>query len=245
MSDNPTEVKVNVLPAAGGTDLNIFTGEKKIFYFKGAAYRIDTIDSIAELVKFRGTTANTLIFYDNTGIGIIFNDSIMDRPQDKAKFAFSSSDELREWQKVLGNPQSQKQFVDFLKIRKPEEVSGVVKLEALLGQVQYLSYATSIIGDFSYDDRDNITVAIKIKDSETTAKLPQQFQIGIPLIFGSEFLIPMEIQLEIQKPRDENQRPLFTLTCPKFNRYWNDAVKAEILRLKEALPGYQIIAGSM
>jgi hypothetical protein len=236
------EIKVLVSPETGSTELNIFTGEKKVFYPGGTDYRLDTIDAIAELVKFRGYSDKTLIFFDNKGIGIILDDSIMDRPKDHGKFVFKTSAEWDEWVAVLNKALPQKQFVDFLKLRQPEEVH---EMDDLLGKAQYLSYATSIIGDFGYEDRDNITVAIKIKDAETTTKIPRQFEITLPLVFGASEVVDMEISLELQKPREEGQKPLFTLTCPKFNRYWSEAVGWEISRLKELLPGYQILAGSM
>jgi hypothetical protein len=240
---NLEELKLEVTAAPGCNDLTIRHGEaKKIYQPSGTAYKLDTIDAIAELVKFRGTTEKTLIFCNEEKIGIILDDSIMDRSKDLARFAYSRSDEFDEWAKVLDRPLNQKQFVDFLKLRQPEEIIG---LEGLLAQVQYLQYATSIVGDFSYEDRDNITVGIKIKDSETTTKIPQQFIVTIPLVFGSDKKVSIEIQLELQKPRSETEKPTFTLTCPKFNRYWNEAVNYEVDRLKKLLPGYQIIAGSM
>lgn len=231
-----------VVNAPEGNELSIFTGEKKIHYFSGTKYKIDTIDSIAGLVKFRGTPEKTLIFCNDERIGIIFDDSIMDRPQDIATFGFEMSDEFGEWKSKLNDSLSQKRFVDFLKLRKPAEVTG---LDDLLGKAQYLSYATSIVGDFNYEDRDNITVAIKIKDSESTAKIPQLFVINVPLVFGSDKVLAMEIQLDLIKPRDETQKPSFCLTCPKFDRYWAEAVEYEIDRLKKLLPDFQIISGSI
>jgi hypothetical protein len=237
------QVKIEVSATPGCNDITLRTGEaKRVYYQQGTSYQLDTIDAIAELVKFRGKPETTLIFCDEKQIGIILDDSIMDRDKDLAKFDFCHSDEYGEWKAVLSKPLNQKSFVDFLKLREPEEVEG---LDSLLGTIQFLSYATQIIGDFSYEDRDNTTVCIKIKDSETTAKIPQQFIVAVPLIYGSDKKVSMEIQLELQKPRSEDQRPVFVITCPKFNRYWNEAVKYETDRLKGLLPGYKIIAGSM
>lgn len=237
------DLKISVnAPEGKGNELTIFTGEKRVYYPKGTNYTLDTIDSIAELVKFRGKPEVTLIFCNNEKIGIILDDSIMDRDKDLARFNFVQSDELKEWKEVLNDPLSQKEFVDFLKLRRPEEVDG---LDELLSKAQYLSYATSIVGDFNYDDRDNIEVAIKIKDSETTAKIPQQFTVNIPLVYGSDKILKIEIKLELYKPRSEDHRPAFLLTCPKFDRYWHEAVKYEVDRLKTLLPEFKIIQGSM
>ena len=237
------DVKVVVNNVEGkNNELTIFTGEKRVYYPGGTSYQLDTIDAIAELVKFRGNPQTTLIFCDETQIGIILDDSIMDRPKDLARFKFEQSDEFKEWSTILGKQSSQKSFVDFLKLRQPEEVAG---LDSLLSQIQNLAFATSIIGEFNYEDSNNITVVFKSKDAEGTAKIPQQFFITIPLIFGSDKKLSMEIQLDMQKPREENQRPLFSITCPKFNRYWNEAVQYETNRLKALLPEFKIISGAM
>lgn len=237
------DVKVVVNNVAGkGNELTLFTAEKKVFYPDGTSYKLDTIDAIAELVKFRGKPETTLIFCNEKRIGIILDDSVMDRQQDVARFAFEFSDEYKEWQSVLGQQLSQKKFVDFLKLREPEEVDD---LDLLLGQTQNLAFATSIVGEFGYEDSNNITVVFKAKDVEGTAKIPQKFFIKIPLVFGSDLKVFMEIQLDLQKPREENQRPLFNITCPKFHRYWNEAVNHETDRLKTLLSDYKIVSGAM
>lgn len=237
----PVKVEVNTTP--GCNELRLLTGEaKKVYYPKGTSYQLDTIDAIAELVNFRGKPESTLIFVNENKIGIILDDSIVDRDKDLARFKFKYSDEYQEWGLVLGKQVGQKTFVDFLKLREHQEVNG---LDSLLSQAQNLAFATSIVGEFNYEDNNNITVVFKSKDAEGTAKIPQQFIVTIPLIFGSDKKVSMEIQLELIKPREENQKPLFSLTCPKFNRYWNEAVKYETDRLKGLLPEFKIIYGSM
>lgn len=226
----------------GATELNIYTGEKKPYYPSGKRHQLDTIDAIAELVKFRGSKEGSLIFFNEAGAGIILDDRIMDRPQDKGHFKFLASEELKEWQRVINKSLNQREFVDFLKLRNPEEV---VDLDYLLGQVQFIQFGTLINGDFNYEDKNNITMMVKIKDMETTAKIPQQITVNVPLVFGSAKVISMEIQLDLERPTNENQKPVFKLTCPKFNRYWKEAVEFEVNRLKELLPGHQIISGSM
>lgn len=236
------KIEVQVTATQEVNELNLYTGEKKPYYPAGKNHQLDTIDAIAELVKFRGSKEGTLIFYNESGAGIIIDDRIMNRPQDKGNFKFSMSEQWKEWKKVIETILNQRQFVDFLKLR---EFNEVIDLDKLLGQIQFISFGTLINGDFNYEDKNNITMIVKIKDTETTAKIPQQIFVNIPLVFGSDQVVGLEIQLDLDRPTNENSKPIFKLTCPKFNRYWKVAIEFEVNRLKELLPGYQIISGSI
>ncbi|HHW41285.1 MAG TPA: hypothetical protein GXX19_09080 [Syntrophomonadaceae bacterium] len=52
------------------------------------------------------------------------------------------------------------------------------------------------------------------------------------------------IELEFYKPKAENERPVFKLSCPKMERYMKTAIKAEVEKLKEAFNrSWLILAG--
>lgn len=225
-----------------GDTVTILHGNIEVYQFKGTSYRLSSIDSIIKLVEQRGSKERTLIFYDDEQVQVIFDDSVTDRPQDRATYAFELSDELKEWQAVFGVPLNQKQFVDFLR-RRPD--GEVVELENLLATVQYLKLATEIIGDYQYDDNNNITFMFKTRDAEGSAKLPSMLNVYLQLLNESELIQCVEVELELRKPKSENEKPAFVLTCPKLDRYLKIAKEYEINKLKHALEGYIILAGRL
>jgi hypothetical protein len=105
---------------------------------------------------------------------------------------------------------------------------------------------TNIEGDFSFEDRNNYTFNIKVLESkaEGTIRIPKTFEARIELLNGSGFVQNIEIEVEVSRPKDQNEKPGFKLSCPKFNKYWNLAKKNEFTKLTELLPGYLIVLGS-
>jgi hypothetical protein len=166
----------------------------------------------------------------------------MDRPQDRATYGFAFSDTFLEWKGIVGQPMNQKSFVDFLKRRPAEELPVV---EPLLAQVQNLKLMTEIVGDYTYDDANNITFMFKTKDGEGMTKLPSVIVINLVLLNESDFSQPVEFELELRKPKSENEKPMFLITCPKIQRYIKTAIEHEVDKLKKALEGYLIMAGNI
>jgi len=85
----------------------------------------------------------------------------------------------------------------------------------------------------------------KSKDGEGNVKLPSVIIATIPLLNESDLIIPLEVELELRKPKSENEKPGFVLTCPKLSRYIREATDHEVEKMKEALDGYLIMAGSI
>jgi len=204
-------------------------------------YNLESINSVIELINRRGSKERTLIFYDDKQIKVVLDDSITDRPQDQATYVFMASDDLQEWQGIMNTPLSQKLFIDFLRRRPGKEI---VEMETLLASVQCLKLATEIVGDYQYDDNNNIVFMFKTKDAEGSAKLPSVLNVYLQLLNESELMQCVEIELEIRKPKSENEKPVFVLTCPNLKRYLKVAKKYEINKLEHALEGYIILAGS-
>ncbi len=219
--------------------LTILKGEA--FSPIGTFYRLDSIEAVAELVKAKGSKEHTVIFYNDDQIDIILDDSIMDRPRDTAVYGFKPSDLFIEWNSILDKPISQKDFVNFLKQRTPKELAD---LGMLLAKVQNLKIATQIMGDYQYDDNNNFTVMYKAKDGEGQVTLPSILEVTIPILYGSDKNFALEIELELNKPRSENEKPSFTLSCRQLKRYIREATEYEVERLKTMLPGYLILAGA-
>lgn len=231
---------VHVDPTYGEKDVTILTGQA--YRFSGTNYSLDSIQAVIDLVKAKGSKENTVIFYDDNQIGVILDDSVMDRNQDKAVYDFAFSDDFREWKEILGVVMDQKKFVDFLK-RRPVTEAHVT--EPLLAQVQHLKLMTQIIGDYQHDDDGNTTFMFKTKDGEGKGKLPKKIELNMVILKESDLAQLIEFELELKKPKSEEEKPLFIITCPKLQRYIKIATDHEVGKLKKALEGYLILAGRM
>ncbi|MBU7006337.1 hypothetical protein [Phosphitispora fastidiosa] len=209
------------------------------FVFGGQQYTLTSIDAIAQLVLSKGSKEKTVILFSEGGIKIILDDTIQYRPQDTARFSFETSDEVDEWfQFARNNRISQKEFVDFLRKREMFEVSNS---DELLTKIQNLKVATEIVGDFNYDDNNNVSVMLKIKDKETAIRLPREIDVNIPVLKNSDNRYYLKFDLELFKPKEENEKPYFTLACSNYNKVHRQAVEAEIRILKSLLPDYLIL----
>lgn len=235
--NNPS---IHVKTGENGGIVTLLEGDA--YQFKGTGYSLDSVNAIVELVRRKGSPENTVIFYNDAEIGIILNDSVMDRPQDKATYKYAFADTFMEWKGILGGAFSQKKFVDFLKQRPDSEMEFA---EPLLAKVQNLKLLTEVVGDYKYDDNNNFTIMFKTKDGEKSTKLPTKFSLDMVILKESDFSQLIEFELELSKPKSQDERPLFTVTCPKVQRYVKQATDYEVGRLKKELTGYMILAGKI
>jgi len=231
--------RVHIEPKDG--QVTILHGDIKVYQFPGTNYKLNSINSIIQLVKWKGSKDHTVIFYDENQVQVILDDSLMDRPQDRAIYGFEFTQAFDEWTEIFGIAQNQKQFVDFLK-RRPWDEMPII--EPLLAQVQNLKLMTEIIGDYSYDDNNNLTFMFKTKDGEKMTKLPTAITLDMIILNESTFSQPVEFELELKKPKSENEKPMFIITCPKQKRYVKEAVEHEVSKMKKELEGYLIMAGN-
>lgn len=236
------EKTVNVIP--NGDTLVIREGEApQVFTYEGFKYTADSTDSLITLVQSKGSNSNSVIAYNERGINVILDDTVKDREQDRLSYCYKHSIQYQEWKRILeGQAFEQKGFIDFLKRREPNEVADV---DVLLAAIQQFKYVTNITGDFTYDDRNNYTFAIKVGDAEGTVRLPQLIYANIEVFNESGFTQVLELEMEVKKPKGENEKPLFGLHCPKLARYLQDAVAYEVDKVKKELDGYLIVAGSI
>lgn len=239
-NDNMETFLCETLEAQERKHITIMKGE--VFRPEGTSYKLDSIESVADLIKAKGSKEHSVIFYNDRVVGIVLDDSIMDKPKDRANYHFELSNELKAWKNLFGPVIDQRSFVNFLKQRKPEEVKYV---EELMAKIQNLKIATEILGDYQYDDNNNFTVMFKTKDGEKNVTLPSSIYLSLPFLYGSNKAMDVEIEMELVKPRSENEKPGFKLTCLKYDQYLREAVEHEIKRLKEMLPGYLILAGAV
>lgn len=93
-------------------------------------------------------------------------------------------------------------------------------------------------------DRNNYTFNVKLSDGEGTVRIPKVITANIEILNGSDFRQDIEIEVEVERPKDPSERPCFLLSCPKYLRYYKAAIDRESTLLPEQLPGYLIVRGS-
>jgi hypothetical protein len=237
-------ININVEPKDG--EVFVKYQEPTEYIEQPFRYHLRSTQSLIDLIKSRGYEEYSQIFYMDSGgtprVEVIMDDSIDDRDKDTAIYPFEHSDELKEWEDILDRQIGQKDFIDFLNRRDPEQECPAAV--ALLGAVQQLKIATQITGDYSYDDNNNYTFGIKVRDTENFTRIPSVIEIHVPILNESDLIADIPIELEITKPKDQTEKPTFKLSCPRLQRYIKTAVKYEIDKIREALPGYNIMAGS-
>ena len=211
-----------------------------VYEYKGFQYNLDSVPSIIELINWKGSQLNSVIFVDEKQVHVILDDTVQNRTKDTGTCVFKESLEFQEWRRVLGNFLNQKDFLDFLKRRPDGEIEIIDSLKAA---VQIFKVNCQITGEFNHDDSNNVQVMFKMGEIESSIRLPKMFLVQMPLIYGSDTIMDMEVELEFTVPKAENEKPTFRLTIPKFQRYWQEAIKAELAKLKEALPGHLILDG--
>jgi len=237
------EKQINV--TVNGDTLTILEGQaNKPYELKGYEYNADSVESLIALVESKGSVKSTVISYNENYVRVILDDTVISHSKDRLSYQYKLSQQCREWFNILtqGVTMDQAEFIKFLQRREPGEIIGIDKLMATLKQFKFV---TNITGDFSQTDSSNYTFMIKVGDAEGTIKLPQTFDVHIEILNESSFMQFVEIELEVKKPKSEDEKPKFLLSCPKYQRYYNDAVKAEIEKLKIALPNHLIVAGSI
>ena len=215
-----------------------------LFVYDGFKHTAESTDSLIALVRSKGVQPNTVIAYNESGIKAILDDTVKDRSQDRIAYEFKFSQQYKEWEKILtkGAAFDQRDFIKFLQRREPDEIENI---EMLIANLQNFKYATNTAADFSRADDQNYTFVIKIGEVEGSVKLPQFLTANIEIYNESRFTQPIELELEVYKPKSEGEKPLFGLTCPKLERYLKAAVKFEIDYLKHELDGYLIVAGNI
>lgn len=214
-----------------------------VFQYKGFRYNADTADSFARLVLAKADDENCVVFCNEKGFQAILDDTVKDREQDTVSYGFALSIQAQEWEKILtdGKVFDIKGLVDFLKRREENEIADI---DRLLYAVSNFKYVTNVQGDFSFDDRNNYTFNIKLSDGEGTVRIPRVILANIEILHGSDFRQDIEIEVEVQRPKDPSERPCFLLSCPKYPRYYQTAIDWEYTQLPKRLPDYLIVQGS-
>lgn len=237
--------EIKVIPTGGELTLRTGDAPKVIdpYEYRGFRYTALTAGSFTELVKAKGSQASAIIFMDDAGFCAILDDSIKNRPQDRISYKFESSTQRKEWGAVLGaNGEgfTIKKLTDFLKRREEGEIESI---EDLLFAVQNFKYATLTAGDFTYDSRNNYTFSIKVNEAEGTVRIPTAIIAKVEIYKGSGFFQDVEVEIDIHKPKDAGEQPVFHLSCPKWERYVVKAKDHEYETLIAALADWLVVTG--
>lgn len=232
--------RFNITPTAD--NLTVRHGVQQDFVFKNHSFLTTSTISFLNLIMRKGTAEKTIITYTEKGMTAILDDTVTQREQDLVVHRFEYNETFDEWRRVFGSKLPQKDLMKFLQARPDEEKPCT---ETLLMAASHLVVATEISGEYRHDDAQNITVAFKSRDKEGTARLPKQIILWAKVLNESDFEQVVEIDVEIILPKSADEKPYFTLSCPKLQRYWRNAVLHEIEVIKEALPNHLILAGTV
>lgn len=242
------DIEKVVIPE-GCNDLTLREGSAPsplpLYDYQGFQYVADTTASFVELVKAKGNQDNAVIFSNARGFFAILDDKVQDRDHDTVSRNFGFSVQAREWLEILqgkGKVFSIKGIVDFLKRRDEKEIED---LPELLYAMQNFKYVNNVSGDFTFDTMNNYTFGIKVSEAEGTVRIPQLIYATIELYEDSNWPQVMEIEVEIQKPKEAGEGPLIFLSCPKFDRYLKDAKENEADVMKRQLDGWLVVSGSV
>jgi len=240
------DVQKVVMPE-GAKELTIFTGTAPSplppFNYKGFQYMADSVSSFISLVKSKGNKENAVVFADEAGLFAILDDRVINRNKDSITMDYKYATKVLDYREILehGKVFKVKELIDFLKRRDKEEINGY---DELLYAVKNFKYVSNITGDFTFDSRNNYTFAINVKECEGTVRIPTSIFVSLPLFRDSEWLQEMEIEIEIQKPKEAQEQPLFMLSCPKFALYEEKAREVEEEKLRKELDGWLVVHGS-
>jgi len=236
--------KVQVQLANVGNELVLRQGDAANIYERQAFnYSAYSTDSFIQLIKAKSHKSNAVIAYSDTGIQAIMDDKVFDRDQDRLNYSFKLSQQYNEWRNVLGGASAE--LKDLIKFLKRREAGEVCDSELLMAALQNFKFVTSITGDFTYDDNNNYTFSMRIGEAEGTVRLPQVIYVSIEVFNESGFFQDIEIEVEVIKPKTEQEKVMFKLQCPKLERYIREAVKYEIDKVKKELDGYLIVTGKI
>jgi len=210
--------------------------------YQGFKYAALSTKAFATLVKSKGSKENAVIFANSKGFFAILDDTVKDRTQDTILLDFILSTKCEEWGAILKGEQvfNIKQLIDFLKRRDENEIEN---MEEIIYAVRNFKYVSTVTGDFTYDDRSNYVFSFKVKDAEGTVRIPQTIMATIEVFKDSEWPQAMEIEVEVQKPKEEGEGPLLKLSCPKWLRYLESAKDYEFTTLEKELTDWLLVTG--
>lgn len=241
------EIKNLVVPQGHKEPITILEGVAAkplpLFDYQGYQYTALDVKSFCELVKAKGKQPSALIFSDDAGFTAILDDTVISRKQDTVRMPYTYSVQMEEWEPVLspgGHVFALKELIDYIKRADGKTIDN---FESLLSSFKNFKYVSNVTGDFTFDNRNNYTFCVKVKDAEGTVRIPQTFCANVEIFKNSDWFQWMEIEVEISQPKAAGEQPLFLLSCPKFPRYLQAAQENLYEQMKKELDGWLVVQG--
>jgi len=213
----------------------------EIFVYNGYEHKVLDRESFVSFMKKYGTPENTVATFDleNRTMRVTMDATTQGRPHDKLNLGIAISNEARRWIEILGKKLDQKNLSKFLERQKRPEFDG------LIAAIKQLKFATTIAGDYKYDNNSNYEVIFKIGDAEGTLALPTELDVEIaPILENGICSGILHLELELIKPTSGSERPLICLTCPTLEDEIREATKQEFSAIRKELPGFLFLNGS-
>ena len=241
------EIKTLQIPENNRDPITIFEGKAPSplppYDYQGFQYKTLDVKSFCKIVEAKGKPCNAVIFGNGPGCHAILDDEVTDRAKDTVTMPFTYSVQMNEWAPVLedGHVFKLKELIDYIKRSDNQTIEN---FEMLLDSFRNFKYVSNVTGDFTFDNRNNYTFCVKVKDAEGTVRIPQTFLANIEIYKDSGWFQWMEIEIEIEQPKQAGEQPFFLLRCPKFPRYLQSAQENLYDQMKKELDGWLVVQGS-
>jgi len=205
---------------------------------KDRNYSLYDTDSFTRYVEQYGNADTGIIFYTSSGLTMFLDEK---NRVEQVTHHLTLSLEMRTF---LSESGVRKEFSqkDLLKaIETFPEVVG--DIDDLLPRLKLLQMSKVV--DFESDiDPHNHTFIYKEKAGDQTTKLPKSIILTLPYFEGSENILEIAVDFEVEMPTSENAKPVFTLSNAKADRTKKEALEREIETIKERLSGWNFMQGS-
>lgn len=212
----------------------------EIFEFRGRSFQAESHKAFCTLVKTKASVDNAVVAYNDSGLQCILDDTVRGHGFERVNYKYQYSLLAKEWLKILGQGATfeQKEMINFL---KRQELGVIDEFDVLMYAVQNFRYALKIEGDFTREDDNNFTMMIKKGEMESMVKIPKFIYVNLELFEESDFM--QRIEVEVEAVINQNEKPRFELSCPKFQRYEKAAKEDMLKHVKEDLKEYLVVAG--
>ncbi len=208
-----------------------------VYAHRNRSYLIKDTNSFIAYVEKYGDPGKGIIFVDDSRIVMFFEERSR---VENVVLPFKLSLEVKSFLGSHGATQfDQKEFVRVL-----ETFPDVVKEhKTLLPVIERLKLEATMEFESNLDDRDHVFM-YREKSGKQTARIPKRIVLMLPYFERSKCKTTIETDLEIRKPRNAEERPVFILTDPKHERTYREALEAEVGLIQEALKGWMFVYGT-
>lgn len=207
-------------------------------FHKDRSYGVGDMNSFVTYVHKYGDSKDGIIFYSSAGLFMFFDEK---NRVETVTLNFKKSIELEAFLYTDGIERSfdQKSFAKLIETF-PECIEDH---QALLPNVQHIKMDATVDFESKIDDTDHIFL-YKEKGGTQTAKLPKRIMLILPYFEGSENKVTIQADLEVYRPKSEDERLRFTLSNPRYQATEREAIELEVSTAKKALSKWFFVKGA-